>query len=121
MTTNNLPALDRDSENAKRGEGTVVIDPNIWKKSGLSRPEFLGRIRALKKIRVRELVCSQEATVLPVFSYFPRNLESWGLLEQFHNLVNNADFSVFEDRTTDFIIAIVLAPQLARWLLNTEI
>jgi hypothetical protein len=102
-------------------EATVVIDPHIWKKSGLPRAEFLKRIRAFKKLRLRPVMTPQEATTLPVFSYLPRTLESWGLLERFHNLVNKGDFSVFDGRTSDFIAALIIAPRLATWLLNTKL
>jgi hypothetical protein len=102
-------------------EATVVIDPHIWKKSGLARSEFLKRIRSFKKLRLRPVMTPQEATTLPVFSYLPRTLESWGLLERFHNLVNKGDFSVFDGRTSDFIAALIIAPRLATWLLNTKL
>jgi hypothetical protein len=42
-------------------------------------------------------------------------------LERLHSLVNEADFSVFDERIDDFIVAVIIAPQLARWLLNTRI
>jgi 5-methylcytosine-specific restriction endonuclease McrA len=107
--------------NIEANEEKVIIDPHVWKKSGMSRLDFVKRIRGVKAIRVREIECSQEATGLPVFSYLPRNLESWGLLERFHRLVNEGDFSVFDERANDFIIAIVIAPSLAHWLFNTKI
>jgi len=102
-------------------EATVVIDPYIWKKSGLSRAEFLKRIWSFKKLRLHSVMTPQEATRFPVFSFFPRTLESWALLERLHNLVNKGDFSVFDGRTSDFIAVLVLAPQLTTWLLDTRI
>jgi hypothetical protein len=102
-------------------EATIVIDPQIWKKSALSRAEFLKRIRSFKKLRLRPVMTPQEATTLPVFSYFPRTLESWALLERLHNLVNKGDFSVFDGPTSDHIAVLVVPPRLATWLLNTKV
>lgn len=113
--------MNPDIETNHNGEEIVVINPHIWKKSGLSRPDFLKRIRNMRAIRIGEINCSQVSTGFPVFSYFPRSLESWGLLERFHKLVNEGDFSVFDERTDDFIIAIVIRPSLGHWLLNTKI
>src|ERR1039458_3652852 len=120
-------AIDKDAvmhneyEPSQQTEEVIVANPHIWKRSGLSRPEFLKRVRGFRKIRVRSLECPQEMTELPVFSYFPRGLQSWGLLERLHSLVNEGDFSVFDERIDDFIVALIIAPQLARWLLNTRI
>ena len=113
------------TEGKRDGEEIVIINPHVWKKSGLARPDFLKRIRGVKAIRVREIKRSipdpRTPASFPVFSFFPGSLESWGLLERFHKLANEGDFSVFDERIDDCIIAIVVAPSLGQWLLNTKI
>jgi hypothetical protein len=119
--TPNPTEKDAHAEPPAPAEARVVIDPHIWKKSGLSRAEFLKRIRSFKKLRLRPVMTPQEATTLPVFSYFPRTLESWALLESLHNLVNEGDFSAFDGRTSDHIAVLVIPPRLATWLLHTKV
>lgn len=48
-------------------------------------------------------------------------MDAWKKLEQLHNLVNNGDFSVFEARTTDIVVALLLSPKVVTWLLNTKV
>ena len=100
----------------------VIINPGIWKQSKLTRSEFLRRIRCVREIRVEEeLSTQQKYTLRPVFSYFPRTLESWSLFERLHGLVNQGDFAVFDERTDNRIFAITLPAQAATWLLNTRL
>ncbi|MEO7297277.1 MAG: GIY-YIG nuclease family protein [Verrucomicrobiota bacterium] len=101
---------------------TIIIDPNIWKQSRLTRDEFSRRIRQVKAIRMEEPYWNfQDATLFPVFSCLPRNLESWGLLSRLHNLVNKGVFSVFGERIDYKVFALLLPIKLTEWLLNTEI
>ena len=99
-----------------------IINPSIWKKSGLPRSEFLSRIRGVKAIRVYEMNwVSPEETRLPLFSYFPSSMDSWTRLEQLHHLANEGDFSVFDERTEKYVFAMILPPQLATWLRHTKV
>lgn len=104
------------------GREVVVSNVNVWRKSGLSRNEFLRRIRCVKALRVGENHWeAQECSNYPVFSFFPSSLESWRNFERLHHLVNKADFSIFEERTDWRLFSLVLPRQLVRWLLNTKI
>ncbi len=102
----------------------VVINQHVWKASKLSRTEFLQRIKSVKAIRVDEMLCNnQETTGFPVISYFPSSLELWRHLERFHQLVNEANFSVLDERSEPIqhIFAVILPPKLTTWLLHVEV
>ena len=114
--------MSESKEPSGTPDESLVVNVNVWRGSKLSREDFLRRVRSVQAIRVYENTwSSQEASVLPVFSCLPRSLESWGLLARLHQLVNDGDFSVFEERTPDRIFAITLAREFVRWLLGTKV
>ena len=86
----------------------IVVNTGIWKKSKLSRAEFLKRIRCVKAVRVDEIRTTQAATGYPVLSFIPRTLETWSIFERFHALINSADFSIFDEHTERQFFAIML-------------
>jgi hypothetical protein len=94
----------------------VVVNTGIWKKSKLSRAEFLKRIRCVKAIRVDEIRTTRVATGYPILSFVPLTLESWANFEKFHALVNTADFSIFDEHTERRFFAIVLPQKVGTWL-----
>ena len=96
-----------------------IINPLIWKRSGLPRNEFLKRVRSAQAIRIREWNWIYER--LPRFSYFPSSLDLWTQLERLHHLVNDGDFSVFDERVEDRVFAVILPPRFATWLLRTKV
>jgi hypothetical protein len=56
---------------------------------------------------------------MPIFSFFPSSLSAWHSLQQFHRLVNEADFSVFDGDGR--IFAIIVVPKPAQWMRNTNL
>ena len=100
----------------------VIINPVIWKSSNLPRVKFLQTMKQVKAIRIRTTSWSLEGyDDWPVFSYFPRSVDAWTLLERLHNLVNNGDFSPFDERVKDHVFAVMLPRKVANWFLNTKI
>ena len=107
------------TNNSTDGE-IVFVNPHIWKASKVSRLEFLRRIRCVEALRVYAVTdASQQTTEMPVISFFPGSLSAWGLLEKFHRVVNEADFSVFDGY--DRILAIMAAPKPVQWIRNTKL
>ena len=97
----------------------VIINPHIWKLSKLSREEFIRRLKCVRGIRTG---FKQSYDYFPSLSYFPDTLESWTHLERFHRLVNEGDFSIFDELPPNQVVfTIVLPEKLTTWLLNVKL
>lgn len=108
----------KQEDNGVSLEEVAFINPLIWKTTKLSRIDFLHAIKRVYAIQIAESPLNRGA---PEFSYFPQTLDSWSLLERLHSIVNDGDFSVFDERGDDRVFGVMLPKQVATWLLNTKV
>ncbi len=97
--------LDTDQDISSH---VFIIDPNIHKKSKLSRDEFLKRVSHVKQIRT----CLNEYYI----SFYITSLEEYCNLKRFHDIVNLGKFD-FKDL---YCLAITVEPLLYDWFRNTQ-
>lgn len=91
-------------------EKTVIIDPFLHKRAGISRDEFLDRLEYVKAIRTRK----------NQLSFYFDSPNKWENIEHFHYIIKTGDFSKQKlSRQIPFALEIPIS--LFRWMKETPV
>ncbi len=97
----------------------MLVNPYIHEAAGLSRSEFLHRVRHVKAIRSKERL--DRTHDRPFLTVFPAELNQWLTLERFHTLVNKGRFEFLEEEFGRHFFVLLLPPRLFAWFRNVEL
>ena len=96
-----------------------LVNPFIHETAGLTRAEFVHRVRRVKAIRTDDWL--DRGRHRPFLTLIPNGLDQWLALERFHTLVNKGRFEFLYEEFGRHFFVVTLSPRLFAWLKNVDL